>query len=108
MIGALQLAALSSVRLPRAGPLLPLAMATPTCPRQHLRYEGRMDPSVSALERAFQLARAGRVAGLEDIKAQLKREGYDDKVVDGGPSLRLQLSGLIRTARSSFYGHRTR
>jgi hypothetical protein len=43
-----------------------------------------MDRKVSALERAFQLARSGQVAGIGDIKKQLTREGYDDKAVDGG------------------------
>jgi hypothetical protein len=59
-----------------------------------------MDPKVSALERAFQLARSGRVGDVMDIKAQLKREGYDDRYVDGGPSLTLQLRNLIKVARS--------
>jgi hypothetical protein len=58
-----------------------------------------MDPKVSALERAFQLARSGRVAKFDDIKKQLKQEGYDEKALDGGPSLRMQLRKLIREAR---------
>jgi hypothetical protein len=59
-----------------------------------------LDPKVSALERAFQLARSGLVADVSDIKAQLKREGYDDQYVDGGRSLTLQLRNLIKAARS--------
>jgi len=31
---------------------------------------------MTVLERAFQLARSGRVAGLMDIITSLKREGY--------------------------------
>jgi hypothetical protein len=46
-----------------------------------------MDPKVSALERAFQLARSGQAASIDDIKKRLKREGYEEKAVDGGPSL---------------------
>jgi hypothetical protein len=56
-----------------------------------------MYPNVSALERAFQLARGGRVANVDDIKKQLKKEGYD--VSSGafdGRSLRSQLKDLIR------------
>lgn len=57
-----------------------------------------MDSKVTALERAFQLARSGRMTTVEDIKKRLKQEGYDERVVDGGRSLTTQLRGLIRTA----------
>jgi hypothetical protein len=57
-----------------------------------------MDPKVSALERAFQLARSGQAATIPDIKKRLKREGYEEKAVDGGPSLAGQLRKLIRKA----------
>jgi hypothetical protein len=57
-----------------------------------------MDPKVSALERAFQLARSGQAATIADIKKRLKREGYEEKAVDGGPSLSGQLRKLIREA----------
>ena len=33
-----------------------------------------MDPKISALERAFQLAQSGQVASIDDIKKRLKRE----------------------------------
>jgi PIN like domain len=36
-----------------------------------------MEANVSALERAFHLARSGQVTDVKDIKAQLKPEGYD-------------------------------
>jgi hypothetical protein len=59
-----------------------------------------MDPNVSALERAFQLARSGRVANVDDIKKQLKQEGYDvSPRAFEGPSLRSQLKDLIKAAR---------
>lgn len=58
-----------------------------------------MDYKVAALERAFQLAKSGRVARIEDIRKQLRREGYDDRAVDGGRSLLSQLRGLIKAAR---------
>jgi hypothetical protein len=58
-----------------------------------------MDSKVTALERAFQLARSGRMATIDDIKKRLKREGYDERVVtEGGRSLTGQLRGLVRTA----------
>jgi hypothetical protein len=52
----------------------------------------------SPLERAFQLARSGRVAKIDDIRKQLKHEGYDESVVDGGPSLKSQLRNLIKVS----------
>jgi hypothetical protein len=58
-----------------------------------------VDHKVSALERAFQLARSGRVANVEDIKKRLKREGYDVSSAYDGRSLRSQLRHLIKAAR---------
>jgi hypothetical protein len=61
-----------------------------------------MDSKVTALERAFQLARSGKMATIEDIKKRLKQEGYDERVVtDGGRSLTMQLRGFIGTARAN-------
>ena len=58
-----------------------------------------MDSKVTALERAFQLARSGRMATIDDIRKRLKQEGYDERVVaDGGRSLTTQLRGLLRAA----------
>jgi hypothetical protein len=58
-----------------------------------------MDSKVTALERAFQLARSGGISSLDDIRKRLKREGYDDRVVlDGGRLLTTQLKELIRAA----------
>jgi hypothetical protein len=57
-----------------------------------------MDPKVSALERAFQLARSGRVSNIDDIRKILKREGYDLIDLFVGPSLKSQLRELIKTA----------
>jgi hypothetical protein len=55
-----------------------------------------VEHTVSALERAFQLARSGRVAKVDDIKKQLKKEGYDASAMDGGPTLGMQLRKLGR------------
>ena len=57
-----------------------------------------MDPNLSALERAFQLARSGQVSNVHDIRKRLKQEGYDARVVDAGRSLQSQLRELIKVA----------
>jgi hypothetical protein len=55
-----------------------------------------MDPNLSALERAFQLARSGQVSNVEDIRKRLKQEGYDANAVYAGQSLNTQLRDLIK------------
>jgi hypothetical protein len=55
-----------------------------------------MDPNLSALERAFQLARSGRVSNVEEIRKRLKQEGYDANAVFVGRSLKTQLRDLIK------------
>jgi len=57
-----------------------------------------MDRDVTALERAFQLAKSGKVSNLDDIRKTLKQEGYDANVVQDGPSLKAQLRNLIKAA----------
>jgi hypothetical protein len=42
-----------------------------------------MKPNMTAIERAFELARSGHVASVADIRAQLKREGYEQSLVVG-------------------------
>jgi hypothetical protein len=59
-----------------------------------------MDPKVSAIERAFQMAKSGEVSNIEDIKTKLKREGYNPSDVYVGRSLNLQLRKLIKAAHS--------
>jgi hypothetical protein len=59
-----------------------------------------MDPNVTALERAFQLARSGLYASVEEIKKQLRAEGFSTAQVTGGVLSR-QLKTLIRTAREA-------
>jgi hypothetical protein len=54
----------------------------------------------TALERAFQLAKSGSYASLEDIKKRLKAEGYSTARVTGGV-LSKQLRVLIQTALKS-------
>jgi hypothetical protein len=57
-----------------------------------------MDHTVTALERAFELARSGRCASVADIKKQLKSEGYSITQITGRV-LSKQLDTLIKAAR---------
>jgi hypothetical protein len=57
-----------------------------------------MDQKMTAVERAFQLARSGRVAGLAEIATSLNREGYYANQIEG-PVLKRQLTNLIKAAR---------
>jgi hypothetical protein len=66
-----------------------------------------MDPKMTALERAFQLAKSGQVSGITDIIGSLKRDGYCTSQIDG-PTLKRQLRSLIRAARlEDANSHRT-
>lgn len=57
-----------------------------------------MDQNTTALERAFELARAGTCGSFADIRRALKSEGYsDDQVV--GTALRKQLTALMNEAK---------
>ena len=55
---------------------------------------------MTALERAFQLARSGSVAGLTEIVTSLHREGYSASQIEGRV-LKRQLSDLIKAAHKS-------
>jgi hypothetical protein len=57
-----------------------------------------MDQRVTSLERAFQLARSGRVTKLTEIVTSLNREGYAASQIEG-PLLRRKLGDLIKAAR---------
>jgi hypothetical protein len=59
-----------------------------------------MDRKVTALERAFQLARSGKVPTVAAIEESLRRDGYDVRQVEG-PTLRRQLVELIKAASHS-------
>ena len=58
-----------------------------------------MDQTMTALERAFQLARSGRFATLTEIVHSLRRDRYDIHQLQG-PALRRQLTALIKAARA--------
>jgi hypothetical protein len=53
---------------------------------------------MTALERAFQLARSGRMAGLTEIVTSLNREGYSANQIEGR-LLKRQLGDLIKLSR---------
>ena len=55
----------------------------------------RMDQRMTALERAFQLARSGQVSTVAEIVGSLTREGHDAGQIHG-PALRRQLTELIK------------
>jgi hypothetical protein len=57
-----------------------------------------MDYTITALERAFQLAKSGDCAAVSDIKKRLIREGYSVAQITGG-QLSKQLLELIRAAQ---------
>jgi hypothetical protein len=54
-----------------------------------------MDHTVTALERAFQLARSGKVSGLPELAKMLRGEGYSSSQIEG-PALKRQLADLIK------------
>jgi hypothetical protein len=57
-----------------------------------------MDQNITVLERAFQLANSGRCSSVDDIRHQLKSEGYSTEHLDG-KDLKRQLRALIRSAQ---------
>ena len=56
--------------------------------------------STSPLERAFQLAKSGKYATVDDLKTPLGKEGYSDNQVTGR-QLTQQLRALIVAAQES-------
>ena len=57
-----------------------------------------MDHGITAMERAFQLAKSGSCASVTIIKMRLKAEGYSVAQITGR-ALSRQLEALIRSAR---------
>jgi len=66
--------------------------------RHFLWKADAVDPH-SSLERAFELARSGRYASIDEIKQRLKAELYDQHMIEGR-SLRSQLRALIAKSRA--------
>jgi hypothetical protein len=59
-----------------------------------------MDHKLTAIERAFQIAKSGEADSMRDIRRLLKREGYRDAHIEG-LSLSRQLRRLMRDAKAS-------
>ena len=59
-----------------------------------------MKAGVTAIERAFQLAKSGSVRNITDIKKALKRESYSLEAIEGR-TLNRQLNKIIEAARES-------
>lgn len=59
-----------------------------------------MNYRLTALERAFELARSGQYASVAEIKKQLLAEGFSISQVTGGVLSR-QLKDLIRAAQET-------
>jgi hypothetical protein len=49
------------------------------------------------LQRAFELARSGKIGNVADLRSQLGKEGYQTDQLSGGSLLR-QLREIIKTA----------
>jgi hypothetical protein len=62
-----------------------------------------MDPGITAVERAFQLAATGRYLTVMEIKLRLHHEGYRYEQVEG-PLLAKQLLAEIAKARKARAG----
>jgi hypothetical protein len=58
---------------------------------------------MTAVERAFALARSGTCQSVQDIKLQMRQEGYPASEIEphlSGPSIRKQLVALMAEARA--------
>jgi hypothetical protein len=62
----------------------------------------------TTVERAFELARSGSCASVQDIRRRLKSEGYDQVEAHlSGPSLGKQLRRLCEDARKTAAAEQT-
>jgi hypothetical protein len=50
-----------------------------------------VNPNISAIERAFQIAKSGRVQNVAEIRAVLSKEGFPREQFDGSLTLAKQL-----------------
>lgn len=58
-----------------------------------------MDRRPTAVERAFELAKSGRFASMDELQKALKAENYSAKELEGS-SLHKQLRDLMSAARA--------
>jgi hypothetical protein len=67
-----------------------------------------MDSNVTALERAFQLAKSGECGTVSDLKQRLRSEGYSStQLSGGGGTLLRQFKALIKAARDESHAQGT-
>jgi hypothetical protein len=59
-----------------------------------------MTDRLTALERAFDLARTGKYAGVSELRQQLKSEGYSVEQLSG-PALLRQLRELCTASQAA-------
>ena len=59
-----------------------------------------MDPNLTPLERAFQIARSGKANTTSDIRKVLKAEGYSEDGLNG-PYLFKQLRVLMKLSAAT-------
>ena len=59
-----------------------------------------MEPNVTPIERAFELARLGIFLQVTEIKERLREEGYFTESITG-PTLHTQLKSIMQTAQKS-------
>ncbi|KKB75856.1 hypothetical protein VW35_19025 [Devosia soli] len=57
-----------------------------------------MIPHMTALERAFELARSGKFASVTEVKLAVSKEGYLVSQMEG-PQLSKQLRALVKANR---------
>jgi hypothetical protein len=60
-----------------------------------------MDHRITALERAFQLSKSGKVSGLPELVKMLRGEGYSSSQIEG-PALKRQLADLIKANANAY------
>ncbi len=56
---------------------------------------------LTILERAFELAQAGPCENFDELRKQLKSEGYDSATQMSFPALKKQLCKIIQTRRAA-------
>ena len=60
-----------------------------------------MQPNLSPIERAFQLAATGRYSTVSEIKLQLAREGYQQEQVEGRQLAKQIVEIIVKARRGS-------
>jgi hypothetical protein len=76
---------------------------TATCCSRLCDGAGAMDQNITALERAFQLAKSGDFATIEAIRSKLKAEGYSVAQIVGKALIK-QLRDAVRVAKGDLTG----